>query len=703
MVFDTGHQAYVHKLLTGRRDFSQLRSKGGLSGYPSRAESEHDVVENSHASTALSWADGIAKANELQGRGDRHVVAVIGDGALTGGMAWEALNNIAAGQDRRLVIVVNDNGRSYAPTIGGLAHHLDTLRTTRGYENVLSWGKRTLRRSGAPGRATYDALHGMKKGIKDVLAPQGMFEDLGIKYVGPVDGHDVRGGRAGAAQREGVRRAGHRARHHREGPRLRSRPSRTSRTGSTRSARSTPRPACPSRRRGSTGPACSPTRSCASAVGARTSSRSPRRCSSRSGLAPFAAEFPTRVFDVGIAEQHAATSAAGMAFGGLHPVVAVYATFLNRAFDQVLMDVALHKAGVTFVLDRAGLTGDDGASHNGMWDMAMLGVVPGLRLAAPRDEETLRDALRAAVDVDDAPTVVRYPKGALVDPSPRSTTSTASTSSPGTTARPTRSTCSSSASARWRRPRSRPPSCSPRTACASTVVDPRWVLPVPAALTKLVGEHDHVVTIEDGVVDGGLGSLVAQRAREAGIATPVQAVGIPRAFLDHATREQLVTELRLRPADIARGTLAALAACVGRGAVTSAVLPDLGPFVPRHGINSSVASSTSTTVGGAPDVHQHPVRERPTEPAPQPAWRGFADGPWTDEIDVRDFIQRNYTPYTGDASFLAGPTAAHDRDVGAADRDVPGRARARRLRRRPAHAVDDHVARARLHRPATTS
>ncbi|KQR16330.1 1-deoxy-D-xylulose-5-phosphate synthase [Cellulomonas sp. Leaf334] len=557
MVFDTGHQAYVHKLLTGRRDFSQLRSKGGLSGYPSRAESEHDVVENSHASTALSWADGIAKANELQGRGDRHVVAVIGDGALTGGMAWEALNNIAAGQDRRLVVVVNDNGRSYAPTIGGLAHHLDTLRTTRGYENVLSWGKRTLRRSGAPGRATYDALHGMKRGLKDVLVPQGMFEDLGIKYVGPVDGHDVR------AVEKALRNAKAFG-----GPVIVHVITEKGRGYVPAEQDVADRFHAVGKIHPETGLPVAPSRFEWTSVFADELVRIGRRrpdvvaitaaMLQPVGLAPFAAEFPTRVFDVGIAEQHAATSAAGMAFGGLHPVVAVYATFLNRAFDQVLMDVALHRAGVTFVLDRAGLTGSDGASHNGMWDMAMLGVVPGLRLAAPRDEETLRDALRTAVDVDDAPTVVRYPKGALVDPVPAvdhldGVDVLARHDGPtdaqhvlvvgyGAMA-PTALETAELLAAHGLR---------------VTVVDPRWVMPVSAALTKLVGDHDHVVTIEDGVVDGGLGSLVAQRAREAGIGTPVQAVGIPRAFLDHATREQLVTELRLRPADIARDTLAAL-------------------------------------------------------------------------------------------------------------------------------------------------
>ncbi|MBN9328064.1 MAG: 1-deoxy-D-xylulose-5-phosphate synthase, partial [Cellulomonas sp.] len=417
LVFDTGHQAYVHKLLTGRSDFTQLRRRGGLSGYPSRSESEHDVVENSHASTALSWADGIAKAYELRGEPDRHVVAVIGDGALTGGMAWEALNNIAAGEDRRLVVVVNDNGRSYAPTIGGLARHLDTLRTTQGYESVLSWGKATLRRSGPPGRLAYDALHGLKKGLKDVVAPQGMFEDLGLKYIGPVDGHD---------ERE-VERALRRARAY-GGPVIVHVITEKGRGYTPAEQDVADRFHAVGQIHPETGLPLAPSRFGWTSVFADEIVRIGRRrrdvvavtaaMLQPVGLAPFAAEFPERVFDVGIAEQHAATSAAGMAFAGLHPVVAVYATFLNRAFDQVLMDVALHRAGVTFVLDRAGITGDDGASHNGMWDLSLLSLVPGLRLAAPRDEATLRTALRTAVDVDDAPTVVRYPKGALPESVP---------------------------------------------------------------------------------------------------------------------------------------------------------------------------------------------------------------------------------------------------------------------------------------------
>ena len=554
IVFDTGHQAYVHKLLTGRQDFSDLRKQGGMSGYPSRAESEHDVVENSHASTALSWADGIAKANQVRGLDDRHVVAVIGDGALTGGMAWEALNNIAAGRDRRLVIVVNDNGRSYAPTIGGLAHHLDVLRTTQGYETVLSWGKRTLHRSGPPGRFAYEALHGLKKGIKDVVAPQGMFEDLGLKYVGPVDGHDA----------PAVERALARAKAF-GGPVLVHVMTEKGRGYTPAEQDVADRFHAVGKIHPETGLPLAPSRFGWTSVFADEIVRIGRRrpdvvaitaaMLAPVGLAPFAQEFPERTFDVGIAEQHAATSAAGMAFAGLHPVVAVYATFLNRAFDQVLMDVALHRAGVTFVLDRAGLTGDDGASHNGMWDLAMLRGVPGLRLAAPRDEPTLREALRAAVDIDDAPSVVRYPKGAVNDPipaideidgvdvlarhEPEGAEHSVLVVGVGAMATTALETGELLAAHRLR----------------VTVVDPRWVLPVPAALTKLVGQHDHVVTLEDGVADGGIGSAVAQRAQEAGLRTTVQPVGVPLAFLDHASRDQLVTTLRLTPQDVARDVL----------------------------------------------------------------------------------------------------------------------------------------------------
>jgi 1-deoxy-D-xylulose-5-phosphate synthase len=561
LVFDTGHQSYVHKLLTGRHDFSALRKRGGLSGYPSRAESEHDVVENSHASTALSWADGIARANEVRGRTDRHVVAVIGDGALTGGMAWEAINNIAANDDRRLVIVVNDNGRSYSPTIGGVANHLDTLRTTRGYEAFLDWGKRTLHRTGPPGRFAYDWLHGLKKGLKDVVAPQGMFEDLGLKYVGPVDGHDV------AAMEHALRRAKAYG-----GPVIVHAITEKGRGYTPAEEDVADRFHAVGKIHPETGLPVAPSRFGWTQVFADEIVEIGRRRRDvvaitaamlhPVGLAPFAEEFPDRTFDVGIAEQHAATSAAGMAFAGLHPVVAVYATFLNRAFDQVLMDVALHKAGVTFVLDRAGITGDDGPSHNGMWDMALLRIVPGLQLAAPRDEATLRAALRHAVDVDDAPTVVRYPKGALVDPIPAlediEGVDVVARHVPGGGAPESRRVLVVGVGAMA------PAALAAGESLAAhglevCVVSPTWVLPVPPALVKLAGEHDLVLTIEDGVADGGIGATLAQRAAEQGVRTPHVHRGLPVEFLDHASREQVATAQRLRAEDAVRDALAALA------------------------------------------------------------------------------------------------------------------------------------------------
>jgi 1-deoxy-D-xylulose-5-phosphate synthase len=561
IVFDTGHQAYVHKLLTGRQDFSGLRTRDGLSGYPSRSESEHDVVENSHASTALSWADGIARANDLQGRRDRHVVAVVGDGALTGGMAWEAINNIAADPTRRLVVVVNDNGRSYSPTVGGLANHLDTLRVTRGYEAFLDWGKRTLQqRTGPPGRFAYGWLHGLKKGIKDVVAPQGMFEDLGLKYVGPVDGHDV------AAVEAALRRARDFG-----GPVIVHAMTEKGRGYTPAEEDVADRFHAVGAIHPETGLPVAPSRFGWTQVFAEEMVAIGRRRRDvvaltaamlhPVGLAPFAREFPDRTVDVGIAEQHAATSAAGMAFAGLHPVVAVYSTFLNRAFDQVLMDVALHRAGVTFVLDRAGVTGDDGPSHHGMWDMAVLRVVPGLRLAAPRDEPTLRAALRAAVDVDDAPTVVRYPKGALPDEMP------ALEDLDGVHVL-ARHAAGAGASSAGRVLVVGVGAMAPVALAAGEslaahgldveVVAPTWVLPVPEPLVKLCGERDLVLTVEDGVVDGGVGALLAQRAAEQGVRTPFVHRGLPAAFIAHATRAQVLVAQRLRAEDAVREALAAL-------------------------------------------------------------------------------------------------------------------------------------------------
>jgi 1-deoxy-D-xylulose-5-phosphate synthase len=560
LVFDTGHQSYVHKLLTGRQDFSRLREAGGLAGYPSRAESEHDVVENSHASTSLSWADGLAKAFELrgesQGERGRRVVAVIGDGALTGGMAWEALNNIATSR-RPVIVVVNDNERSYAPTIGGMASHLATLRTTREYEKLMDWGKQSLKRGGAPGRLAYETLHGVKKGIKDIVAPQGLFEDLGLKYVGPVDGHDT----------EAVEHALRRARSFggpvivhvitQKGrgylPALADDADHFHAVGiidpETGEAQATS---------GSSWTSVFADEVLAIAdvrrdvVAVTAAMRAPV------GLEPFARAHPDRVFDVGIAEQHAVTSAAGMAAGGLHPVVAVYATFLNRAFDQLLLDVALHRAGVTFVLDRAGVTGPDGPSHHGMWDLGLCRLVPGLRLAAPRDAATLREELREAVAVEDAPTVLRFSKGKV----PAEIPAIARAGHADVLEGPS-----------WAEgddvlivalgslvPRALDVAARLRVhGVGVTVVDPRWVVPLDEALLDRAARHRHVAVLEDGAEVGGVGWALAAALRERHDPTPVHGFALPQRFLDVGQRDAILDEVGLAPQDVARALVEAVA------------------------------------------------------------------------------------------------------------------------------------------------
>ncbi|GHH84885.1 1-deoxy-D-xylulose-5-phosphate synthase 2 [Streptomyces sulfonofaciens] len=548
VLFDTGHQSYVHKLLTGRQDFSALRAKGGLSGYPSRAESEHDVIENSHASTVLGWADGLAKANQVLGRAD-HVVAVIGDGALTGGMAWEALNNIAAAKDRPLVIVVNDNERSYAPTIGGLANHLATLRTTDGYERFLARGKDLLERTPVVGRPLYDTLHGAKKGLKDFIAPQGMFEDLGLKYLGPIDGHDIEALESALARAKRFggpvivhcltqKGRGYQPAEQDEADRFHGIGPIHPDTGLPLAAAGTDWTSVFGEEMVKLG------REREDIVAITAAMLQPV------GLKRFAEEFPDRIYDVGIAEQHAAVSAAGLATGGLHPVFAVYATFLNRAFDQLLMDVALHRCGVTFVLDRAGITGTDGASHNGMWDLSILQCVPGLRIAAPRDADQVRLQLREAVDVDDAPTVVRYSKGA-VGPAVEAvgTVGGMDVLRAAGTDHPDVLLVSVGALA---------PMCLEiaslldRQGISTTVVDPRWVKPVDEAMAPLAERHRVVVTVEDNSRVGGVGTAIAQALRDAGVDLPLRDFGIPPRFLHHASRKEVMAEIGLTAPDIAR-------------------------------------------------------------------------------------------------------------------------------------------------------
>ncbi len=555
IIFDTGHQSYVHKILTGRRDrFPTLRQPGGLSGYPSRAESPHDWVENSHASTSLSWADGMAKAYRLLGE-ERFVVAVIGDGALTGGMVWEAMNNIAVAREERLVIVVNDNGRSYTPTVGGIATQLSLLgkqlsaiRTDRRYERALERIKRAVRNAPLFGQMFYGLLHGFKMGVKDVLAPQGMFSDLGLKYVGPIDGHDI----------EAVELALHQAKGFR-GPVLVHCITQKGRGFKAAEEDEQDRFHAVGKIDEVTGESLVELggRSWTDAFGdelARIGATDERVVAITAamlhptGLDRFARHFPDRVFDVGIAEQHAVTSAAGLAAGGLHPVFAVYATFLNRAFDQVLMDVALHRKGVTFVLDRAGVTGPDGPSHNGMWDASLLGLVPGLRLTAPRDEQRLGEALRLAVTIDDAPTVLRYSKDPLPDPLPAvATRGDVDLLLAGHRSRVLvvgyGQLCSVAVQVGRRLS---------QQGISATVVDPVWALPVSADLLELVAEHELVLTIEDNGLAGGLGSRLSQEARAAGIDTRIREFGIPQEFLPQGNRAQLLEEFGLTAQQIAR-------------------------------------------------------------------------------------------------------------------------------------------------------
>ena len=543
LVFDTGHQSYVHKILTGRTDFSGLRTRGGLSGYPSRAESAHDVVENSHASTSLSWAEGIAKGYRLKGE-DRHAVAVIGDGALTGGMAWEALNNIASDKDLPLVIVVNDNERSYAPTIGGLADHLAMLRTNRQYEQVLDWGKEKLSKTPVVGRTAYQAFHSMKKGAKDFWAPQGMFEDLGIKYLGPVDGHDM------ASLEQALRRAKAFG-----GPVLVHVITQKGR-GYEHAVNDVadqfhgigkinPETGLPLEIAGR-----SWTDEFSDEMVALGAERDDIVAITAAmmmpvGLQPFADAYPDRIFDVGIAEQHATTMAAGLAFAGMHPVVAIYATFLNRAFDQLLMDCAMHKAGVTFVLDRSGVTGPDGASHHGMWDMSLASIVPGLRLAAPRDGAQIRACLREAVAVDDAPTIVRFPKGTVAEPIAALTTVDGVDVLHGDAdVDPDVLLVSVGAMAPTVISAAEKLAADGRTVLA---VDPRWVLPVPDALLDMAARAGRVAVVEDGNVAGGVGSEVARAAAERGLTVPVVRMGLPKEFIDHASRGQVLEDARLTP------------------------------------------------------------------------------------------------------------------------------------------------------------
>jgi 1-deoxy-D-xylulose-5-phosphate synthase len=552
VVFDTGHQSYVHKLLTGRSlGFNKLRQRGGVAGYPNRQESEHDVVENSHASTALSWSDGIAKGFSLTNQKDRTVVCVVGDGALTGGMSWEALNNIAASKNEKLVIIVNDNERSYSPTIGGVATYLSTLRATSGYERFLDWGKGVLEKTPVVGQPIYETLHGVKKGIKDIVAPQGMFEDLGLKYFGPVDGHNI----------EAVEKALKIAKDYDApvlvhvitekgkgyAPAIQDEAEKFHAVGVV-----DPETGVPLAKGGKSWTSVFSDELVKIGSERKDVVALTAAMMGPTGLDKFQKSFPDRTFDVGIAEQHATTAAAGMAYTGLHPVFAVYSTFLNRAFDQLLLDVALHKAGVTFVLDRAGITGDDGPSHNGIWDLALTGIVPTLHVAAPRDGQQLRETLREALDISDAPSLIRFPKGVVnpdipaferrdgVDVLYRGESADILLVSIGAFA----AIAVEAAGQAY------------REGVGVTVIDPRWVKPLPESLVTMAQRYKSVVVLGDGIKHGGIASTISELFRESQLNVPVHSIGVPLTFLEHAKRNEILEDLGITVQNITRSLVA---------------------------------------------------------------------------------------------------------------------------------------------------
>jgi 1-deoxy-D-xylulose-5-phosphate synthase len=553
VIFDTGHQSYVHKLLTGRKNFDNLRSKEGLAGYPQRSESVHDIVESSHASSSISWGDGIAKAYRLTEQNDRYVIVVVGDGALTGGMTWEALNNISDDNDRKLVIVVNDNGRSYAPTIGGLARYLNGIRTERIYRRLYRLSRKVFYKFGMPGRMAYSTLRGAAKGLLGTFAPKGIFPNLDLKYIGPVNGHDLNAMEEALSQAKKYANPVivHAITQKGKGyePAVSDEADQFHAVGQIDP--DTGKAVGDSGKQSWTGVFADEMVEIANrksnVIGITAAMLIPV------GLHKFANKYPDRVFDVGIAEQHAVTSAAGMSFGGLHPVVAVYATFMGRAFDQVLMDVALHKAGVTFVLDRAGVTGPDGASHHGMWDLAMLQIVPGIRIASPRDGKRLIEELNEAIEISDGPTVIRFPKGSVsqeipavrkladgVDVLLESAAKDVLILTVGSMAHIGLQVAKMLAD----------------QGIGSTVIDPRWVIPVPESVVELASKHRLVVTIEDGIRVGGIGTRVRQDLRAAQVDTALSEIGLPDEFLEHASRDEILDRVGLNAQDISREIVA---------------------------------------------------------------------------------------------------------------------------------------------------
>ena len=546
VLFDTGHQSYVHKILTGRADqFDLLRQRNGISGYPNRRESAHDVIENSHASTALSWADGISRGFSLTGQSDRHVVAVVGDGALTGGMSWEALNNLSPESDRNLVIVVNDNERSYSPTIGGLATYLTTLRASKEYERILGRGKRMLHKTPVVGKYIYGTLHGMKKGIKDMVAPQGMFEDLGFKYLGPIDGHDISAMEKTLqiAKEFGSPVIVHAITEKGRGytPAIEDMAEKFHAVGIVDPVTGKPlKASAPSWTNVFSEEITQIGRENSKIVAITAAMLGP------TGLDKFAQSFPERTIDVGIAEQHAVTSAAGLSYAGMHPVIAIYSTFLNRAFDQLLLDVALHNAGVTFVLDRSGITGDDGPSHHGIWDLALTGIVPNMHVGAPRDGARLKEILRQSVAIQNAPSMIRFPKGAVPADIPAlDRISGTDILHRGENKQVLLISVGSMASMAME-----VASLAKKQSIEITVIDPLWVKPISPDVIAMCGQYGTVIVMEDGIKHAGIASTISEALREAGSNCVLHSIGVPLEFIEHSKRTEILEDLAITPAEI---------------------------------------------------------------------------------------------------------------------------------------------------------
>ncbi|CCE54273.1 MAG: 1-deoxy-D-xylulose-5-phosphate synthase [Corynebacterium casei] len=556
IVFDTSHQSYVHKILTGRADqFDTLRQKDGLSGYTDRGESEHDWTESSHASAAISVVDGLSKAFRIKGESRRNAIAVVGDGALTGGMCWEALNNVSADNERNAVIVVNDNGRSYSPTIGGLSENLGRIRAQHGYDELMEHGKKTLKSLGWVGNRTFDALRAFKEGVKSSVLPTEMFPELGMKYIGPVNGHDLEAldhALSYARDYEGpiivhvVTEKGHGF-----APAVNEPQDQMHSTGAIDPVTGVPK--------GKSQPGWTAVFSeelIAAAEKRDDIVAITAAMAGPTGLMPFADKFPDRFFDVGIAEQHAMASASGLALGGLHPVVAIYSTFLNRAFDQLLMDIALLKQPVTIVLDRAGVTGSDGASHNGVWDMSLTTIIPGIHVAAPRDGQRLRELFQESLDIDSGPSVVRFPKGNLLEDMDAVATTDDGvdilyeSSEEGSVEESAKKVLIISVGAMAARSLGAADILEEK-GLSVTVVDPRWLCPVAPSLIEMADAHDIVVVAEDGMMRAGVGSLFDEAFSAAEVDTPLRRVAFPSIFPKHGSRGEVLEEVGMDAEGIA--------------------------------------------------------------------------------------------------------------------------------------------------------